>query len=129
MNPHPLLVIFHDPPGFKEYLDPVTGKGELHNTWLVSPSATHAVYPLTLYVKTDVNKRYIDWAVDNGFQVVDVNIPKIVSVEDVSDAECVIEAELITKQPDDEYVPSDDSAARALQTRELASYIWDNYIE
>jgi hypothetical protein len=35
-------------------------------------------------VKTDVTKRYIDWAVENGFQVIDVNIPKIVAVEDVS---------------------------------------------
>lgn len=36
---HPLLVIFHDPPGFHEYADPLTGKKELHNTWLVSSSA------------------------------------------------------------------------------------------
>jgi hypothetical protein len=34
--------------------------------------------------KTDVTKRYIDWAIDNGFQVIDVNIPRIVAVEDVS---------------------------------------------
>jgi histone deacetylase 6 len=34
-------------------------------------------------LKTDVTKRYIDWAIDNGFQVIDVNIPRIVAVEDV----------------------------------------------
>ncbi|KAH8716962.1 hypothetical protein GQ44DRAFT_775716 [Phaeosphaeriaceae sp. PMI808] len=96
MERYPLLVIFHDPPSFRDNADPVTGRRELHNTWL-----------------TDVTKRYIDWAVTNGFQVIDVNIPKIVAVED----------------PEEGYIKADDSAARALQTRELAAYIWDNYIE
>jgi hypothetical protein len=45
---------------------------------------SRAVYPLTLSLKTDVTKRYVDWAIENGFQVVDVNIPKVVTVEDVS---------------------------------------------
>ncbi|KAF1844706.1 uncharacterized protein K460DRAFT_284171 [Cucurbitaria berberidis CBS 394.84] len=93
---HPLLVIFHDPPGFQDHADPVTGRRELHNTWL-----------------TDVTKRYIDWAISNDFQVIDVNIPKIVAVEDVGIG----------------YLRSDDSAARAQQTRDLAGYLWDNYIE
>jgi hypothetical protein len=35
-------------------------------------------------MKTDVTKRYIDWAINNGFQVIDVNIPRVVTVEDVS---------------------------------------------
>jgi histone deacetylase 6 len=35
-------------------------------------------------MKTDVTKRYIDWAINNDFQVIDVNIPKVVTVEDVS---------------------------------------------
>jgi hypothetical protein len=34
--------------------------------------------------KTDVTKRYVDWAIENGFQVVDVNIPKVVTAENVS---------------------------------------------
>ncbi|KAH3955578.1 hypothetical protein HBH64_124100 [Parastagonospora nodorum] len=96
MGRHPLLLIFHDPPSFRDHEDPVTGKRELHNTWL-----------------TDVTKRYIDWALNNKFEVVDVNIPKIVSVED----------------PEDGYVRADDSEKRAHQTRELAAYIWENYIE
>jgi histone deacetylase 6 len=37
-----------------------------------------------LGLKTDVNKSYIDWAVEHGFQVIDVNIPRVVSFEDVS---------------------------------------------
>lgn len=42
-----------------------------------------ALQPLTLGPKTDVTKRYIDWAISNGFQVIDVNIPRIVAVDDV----------------------------------------------
>jgi hypothetical protein len=35
--------------------------------------------------KTDVvSKDYVGWAVENGFQVIDVNIPKVVAIEDVS---------------------------------------------
>ena len=34
-------------------------------------------------MKTDVTKRYIDCAINNDFQVIDVNIPKVVTVEDV----------------------------------------------
>ncbi|KAL6708309.1 Histone deacetylase hda1 [Coniothyrium glycines] len=93
---HPLLVIFHDPPSFRDNLDPVTGMRELHNTWL-----------------TDVTKSYIDWAISNDFQVIDVNIPCLVAVDDA----------------DVGYTKADDSAVRAHQTRELANYIWENYIE
>ncbi|KAI4693834.1 uncharacterized protein J4E84_002410 [Alternaria hordeiaustralica] len=96
MDRYPLLVIFHDPPSFQDHTDPVTGKRELHNTWL-----------------TDVTKRYIDWAINNDFQVIDVNIPRVVAVED----------SIIG------YTRSDDSAVRAQQTRELAAYLWENYIE
>jgi histone deacetylase 6 len=42
------------------------------------------VLTLTLNAKTDVTKKYVDWAMDNRFEVIDVNIPKIVAVEDVS---------------------------------------------
>jgi hypothetical protein len=34
-------------------------------------------------LKTDVTKNYIDWAIEEGFQVIDVNIPKVVDFEDV----------------------------------------------
>lgn len=37
-----------------------------------------------LDTKADVTKTYIDWAVEEGFQVIDVNIPKVVSIDDVS---------------------------------------------
>jgi histone deacetylase 6 len=84
MGRYPLLLIFHDPPNFRDNPDPVTGRRELHNTWLVSSSTVLAVSTLTLDAKTDAIKRYIDWAIENGFQVIDVNIPKIVAVKDVS---------------------------------------------
>lgn len=35
--------------------------------------------------KTDVVKNYVDWAVKNGFGVIDVNIPEHITDEDVSD--------------------------------------------
>lgn len=44
MDRHPLLVIFHDPPEIQSFPDPMSGKTELHNTWLVS-----AEYSLVLY--------------------------------------------------------------------------------
>lgn len=96
MDRHPLLVIFHDPPSFHHSPDPVSGRKDLHNSWL-----------------TDVTKRYIDWAIDNHFQVIDVNIPKVVAVE----------------EDDGIFVKSDDSTMRAQRAREIAAYLWLNYIE
>jgi histone deacetylase 6 len=43
MGRYPLLLIFHDPPNLRDNPDPVTGKRELHNTWLVSTSTVLAV--------------------------------------------------------------------------------------
>jgi hypothetical protein len=34
-------------------------------------------------LKTDIAKNYIDWAIDEGFQVIDVNVPKVINIEDV----------------------------------------------
>lgn len=96
MGSHPLLVIFHDPPSFRDNPDPVTGKRELHNTWLVSQNSSLVLFSLTLHTKTDVTKKYIDWAIDSGFQVIDVNIPKVVSVEHVCHPEATSGA-LLTK--------------------------------
>lgn len=89
MEPFPLLVIFHDPPNYKDHSDPLTGKGELHNTYLVSWRAVSCCAMTDAGPKTDVTKRYIDWAIRNDFQVIDVNIPRVVTVEDVSCAQSV----------------------------------------
>ncbi|KAJ4289743.1 Histone deacetylase hda1 [Kalmusia sp. IMI 367209] len=94
---HPLLVIFHDPPTLTTYPDPYTGKTELHNMWLTDT----------------VDKEYIGWAIENGFQVIDVNIPRVISIED----------------DDGSYIPVHDNEHRNQQIKELAAYIWENYIE
>ncbi|KAF2471383.1 uncharacterized protein BDR25DRAFT_26767 [Lindgomyces ingoldianus] len=96
MERRPLLVIFHDPPEFMNLADAVTGKTDLHNSWL-----------------TDVVKSYIDWAIKNDFEVIDVNIPKVVAIED----------------DDGGYIRADSKEVRVSQTRELAGYLWENYIE
>lgn len=44
MEKHPLLVIFHDPPNLTLSPDPVTGKTELHNMWLVCRFVQAALY-------------------------------------------------------------------------------------
>ncbi|KAF3032753.1 Histone deacetylase hda1 [Didymella heteroderae] len=100
MERKPLLVILHDPPSFQDHPDPVTGRRELHNTWL-----------------TDVTKSYIDWAIENDFSVIDVNVPKFVAVE----SEEVGSNLGFTK--------ADDQKVRADRTREIANYLWTNYIE
>ncbi|KAH7025471.1 histone deacetylase [Macrophomina phaseolina] len=61
---------------------------------------------------TDVTKTYVEWAVKHGFGVIDVNIP-----EHITD-------------PNDlpEYAEADSDEARGLLTRELITYLWENYI-
>ncbi|UPX18448.1 Histone deacetylase [Ascochyta rabiei] len=98
MERRPLLVIFHDPPSFRDHPDPVTGRRELHNTWL-----------------TDVSKSYIDWAITNGFSVIDVNVPHIVTVEQQEGSSLG-------------FASADDAKARSDKTREMANYLWTNYI-
>ncbi|KAL1959893.1 hypothetical protein VTO42DRAFT_561 [Malbranchea cinnamomea] len=94
-QPNPLLVIFHDPPELMGIPHPVTGILEPHNTWLA-----------------DEVKGYIGWAVENGFGVIDVNMPKHIS-------------ESLGRLPQYE---SEDSN-RAKEADRLAVYLWENYIE
>ncbi|MCJ1474988.1 Histone deacetylase hda1 [Lambiella insularis] len=109
----PLLVIFHDPPEIMGVPNPTTNKLDLHSTWLA-----------------DHLKTYIEWAVNRGFGVIDVNIPKFLTGISVS----------LTKPPDKRYHylskqqdPDGDEEKEALKlkeaTEELAIYLWDNYIE
>ncbi|GAB1192418.1 hypothetical protein APSETT444_001609 [Aspergillus pseudonomiae] len=90
---NPLLVIFHDPPEIMGLPHPVTNKLEAHNCWLA-----------------DSMKDYIGWAVGKGYAVMDVNIPKHVTIE-----------------PSGKY--EDEEENRPTATEELAAYLWDNYIE
>ncbi|KAI9814010.1 MAG: Polyamine deacetylase hdac10 [Pycnora praestabilis] len=61
---------------------------------------------------TDVLKDYIGWAVSQGYAVIDVNIPK--HVTDLEDPEGYVET---------------DRPRRITMTEELATYLWENYIE
>lgn len=84
MDERPLLVILHDPPEVLASPDPRTGKVELHNTWLVRQSTP--VYPAqkpTDSSKTDSVKSYVSEAVKNGFAVIDFNLPKHITEDDV----------------------------------------------
>ncbi|KAJ5104326.1 histone deacetylase Hda1 [Penicillium alfredii] len=59
----------------------------------------------------DVQREYIAWIVSKGYGVIDVNIPKHVTKEPASG----------------KYEKEDEDRPSA--TEELASYLWDNYIE
>lgn len=86
MDERPLLVLLHDPPEVLASPDPRTGKVELHNTWLVRNLKT--VYPAQQQnadcSKTDSVKSYVSEAIKNGFAVIDVNLPKHITDDDVS---------------------------------------------
>ncbi|KAK4984866.1 Histone deacetylase hda1 [Elasticomyces elasticus] len=93
----PLLVIFHEPSLVKCFPHPRTGEVEMHNL-------SFADNPI---------KKYVDWAIEQGFAVIDVNCPKH-----------------ITQQRDTGgYVPPDDEKVRIKRATDLAAYLWDNYIE
>lgn len=62
----PLLVMFHDPPETIGEQNAHTGAFEPHNI-----------------VVTDVSEQYVKWAVDEKFSVIDVNMPKFVTQEEV----------------------------------------------
>nr|POF11453.1 histone deacetylase clr3 [Quercus suber] len=87
----PLLVILHDAPEMIASPDPRTGKIELHNTWVT----------------------YIDWAVQQGFAVIDVNLPKYITGSDDSE----------------NHEETEDAETRTAQTEVLLKYLWENYIE
>ena len=76
------------------------------------PSApTHKMHRTDINFEVDGVTPYIDWAVANGYGVVDINFPQLYSTEnDPADREAG-EAHLLR------------------QTKELVCYIWDNYLE
>lgn len=61
---------------------PVNKKLEMHNTWLVS-FTFHSQGPLTDVEKADGLKYYIDWAANQGFGIIDVNVPQYLTDPDV----------------------------------------------
>jgi histone deacetylase 6 len=111
----PLLIIFHDPPELTGEADPRTRELQLHNTYLVRSfsyfrsSSTNADFG----AKTDSVKQYLQWAVDRGFAVIDINIPK----------------HLTELEDNNEYAAEAAPQQRIDETELLAKYLWENYIE
>ncbi|KAK4228387.1 histone deacetylase clr3 [Podospora fimiseda] len=91
-----MLVIIHDPPVLHGQPDPLDNSLESHNTWV-----------------TDGVSRYIDWAISQGFGVMDINVPHYISRPEDNDA----------------YTPRSDEAVLHAQLRELTGYLWDNYLQ
>ncbi|TKX27565.1 histone deacetylase domain-containing protein 1 [Elsinoe australis] len=95
-EPRPLLLTFHDPPELTGTPDPRTQRLEAHNTFL-----------------TDGVNSYIDWAVNAGFAVIDVNVPKhLTNIDDEAT-----------------HSPNSDPEERSKDALTLATYLWENYIE
>lgn len=88
------LIFFHDPPELIGHPNPLTQKLESHNTWV-----------------PDIMKSYIRRAVNQGYGIMDVNIPKSYTV--------------LTDRSSS--APS-SRTAQSLND-ELAIYLWENYIE
>lgn len=61
---------------------PITHRLEAHNCWLVCSTLQFGWSKLT-NTKADIVKDYIAWAVGRGYGVIDVNIPKHITAQDV----------------------------------------------
>ena len=68
---------------------------------------------LLTVLKTDEVKTYIDWAVGQGFGVIDVNIPK----------------HLTDIEEDFAHADNEPKEERSKEALMLATYLWENYIE
>lgn len=77
--------------------------------------------------KADVMKDYVQWAIGQGYAVIDVNIPKHVTTEPVSIVQCRCFSVLTIGKTPSKFEDEDEN--RPTATEELAGYLWDNYIE
>ncbi|KAF2811663.1 uncharacterized protein BDZ99DRAFT_384656 [Mytilinidion resinicola] len=95
----PLLVIFHDPPDYDVVNDP-----------------TNEILQNELHNSwlTDGTKTYVDWAYNHDFAIVDINIPKVMEDWPVDRGD---------------YQPARPLEDRVIATREIAKYMWENFIE
>ncbi|KAM0575030.1 hypothetical protein ACHAP9_001047 [Verticillium nonalfalfae] len=91
-----LLVILHDPPQLVAQPDSHDNHLESHNAWIVDPVV-----------------EYIDWAVSQGFGVMDINVP----------------ASLPQEEDTDPFIPRSPEKIMQAQLQELVCYLWDNYIQ
>ncbi|OAA55920.1 histone deacetylase [Niveomyces insectorum RCEF 264] len=91
-----ILVIIHDPPEIVAQPDVLDNSVDAHNSWM-----SDGVVP------------YIDWATEQGFGVIDINIPHY------------------NTQPEDteSHIPRIGEEVMQAQMQELVCYIWDNYLQ
>ncbi|KAI9763002.1 MAG: Histone deacetylase hda1 [Chaenotheca gracillima] len=90
-----ILLVVHDPPEMTGLSDPRTNDVDVHNTWL-----------------DDAVQSYIQWAIEQGYGVIDINIPKRLS--ELDEVDPVLEGE-------------DPPSVRAMH--ELMVYVWENYVQ
>ncbi|KAK1969001.1 histone deacetylase domain-containing protein [Colletotrichum sublineola] len=91
-----ILVIIHDPPELLAQPDVIDRHIEPHNAWVV-----------------DSTSQYIEWAVNQGIAVMDVNVPSKVSRDEDMDP----------------YSPRTADKDLLNELQELANYLWDNYLQ
>ncbi|CAK7568520.1 MAG: Histone deacetylase hda1 [Sporothrix epigloea] len=92
-----VLVILHDPPELVAQADVLDNSVDPHNSWM----------------QKDGIMPYIDWAIEQDFGVIDINVP-----HHNSEAE---ENEPFVARINEEMMQS--------QIQELICYIWDNYLQ
>lgn len=91
-----ILLIIHDPPELLAQPNPHDNQVYAHNAFV-----------------NDGLLPYIDWAISNGFGIIDVNIPQHISHPTDTDP----------------FIPKPTENALQEQTKELLCYLWDNYFE
>ncbi|KFY90404.1 hypothetical protein V498_05998 [Pseudogymnoascus sp. VKM F-4517 (FW-2822)] len=94
-----ILLIIHDPPELLAIPDPIDYSVEPHNSWM-----------------NDGLMAYIDWAVNNGYAVIDVNMPM-----HIDDSDANIEEEGFIERPTE--------MVHRERMKELMCFLWDNYLE
>ncbi|OBT80163.1 hypothetical protein VF21_00614 [Pseudogymnoascus sp. 05NY08] len=94
-----ILLIVHDPPELLAISDPINYSVEPHNSRM-----------------NDGVMAYIDWAYNNGYAVIDVNMPM-----HIEDTDANIEEEGFIERPTE--------MVHRERMKELMCYLWDNYLE
>jgi len=80
-------------------------------------------------MKADGIKHYVDWAVKKGFAIIDANIPKhLTGLEASIPFREDLPFVLMSSQDDGGYM-DEDINDRIVAANQLATYLWDNYIE
>ncbi|KAH6656822.1 histone deacetylase [Truncatella angustata] len=91
-----VIIIIHDAPELVAMPDLIENTVDPHNAFISDGVTT-----------------YIKWATENGFGIIDANVPHY-----------------ITKPEDvDPFTPRADEQSLSSQVKELMNYIWDNYVQ